>query len=335
MEKRTEEFQRNGKLEELLKEINENLDGAEKELLKVRYKEYPVILIMGAPRIGSTLTMQWFANTGEFSYPTNVMSRFYMAPIIGAKIQKLLFDSEYNFRNEIIEYSHGIDYSSANGKTKGALSPNEFWYFWRRFFAYPTNTIDYISNDELERIFDIKTFINELMGVANVFNKPIMLKGMIANYNIDFMNKILPKVIFLHLKRDPYTNVASILDARKRQLGSERMWWSFKIPELTELEQINDPISQVAGQVYYINKTVEKSLHQVSDERKLEVYYEDFCSSPGKYYSLIQEKLSQQGYHISDKNFSGEKFHLTRTEKRLDIIEAYNKFVEEKTSQKI
>ena len=140
---RRKEFQRNEKLEEFLKEINFDLEIAEKELLKKEYEDYPVVLVMGALRSGTTLLTQWLANTNEFAYPTNVLSRFYQAPIIGAKIQRLLFDREYNFRNEIRDFNQEINYSSENGKTRGALAPNEFWYFWRRFFQYEELSIDF------------------------------------------------------------------------------------------------------------------------------------------------------------------------------------------------
>ena len=90
-EKRNKEFQRNKDLENFLKEINEDLLIAEKEQLKKQMKEYPVILVVGALRSGTTLLTQWLANTKQFAYATNVLSRFYETPIIGAKIQRLLF----------------------------------------------------------------------------------------------------------------------------------------------------------------------------------------------------------------------------------------------------
>lgn len=63
------------------------------------------------------------------------MSRFYKAPIIGAKMQRLLLDPEFNFRNELTDiFSRNIGYLSENGKTQGALAPNEFWFFGGGFF---------------------------------------------------------------------------------------------------------------------------------------------------------------------------------------------------------
>ena len=128
--KRQAEFQRNENLERLLKEINSILEAAEDTILiHYRMPKYPVIFVVGAPRCGSTLVMQWLARTGKFAYPSNLLSRFYGAPYIGAKIQKLITDPEYDFNNELFDFDNEISFESNLGKTKGALEPNEFWYF--------------------------------------------------------------------------------------------------------------------------------------------------------------------------------------------------------------
>ena len=321
---REEKFKRNSSLEDFLNEINNDLSSAESNLLTKKDLEYPLIFIMGAHRSGSTLMMQWLANMGSFAYPTNMISRFYKAPIMASKIQMLLTDEQYNYRNEIRDFNSSIDFSSENGKTKGALAPNEFWYFWRRFL--PFGELDYLSTDELLEKVDIDTFKSEFSGIVDVFQKPFALKGMILNYNIDFLNKIFPKAIFIHVKRDPLTNIESALKARERQLGSINEWYSFKFPEYHELKNLS-PYEQVAGQVYYINKAVESGLKDVVDEKKMVVPYEEFCERPEKFYHELKEKLKVNGYELSEK-YNGEKrFHATRENiKDSNILKAYEKF---------
>ena len=172
-EQRMIKFQRNIFLEEILKDLNGILWNAEKELIKQGQPDFPLIFILGPHRSGSTLLMQWFANTGLFAYPTNLLSRFYNAPIIGAKIQLLLTDERYNFRDELKEFTKSkVDMSSENGKTKGVLAPNEFWYFWRRFL--PFKEFDYIATEELLKTSDITTMTAEFAGMMNVFQKPMV-----------------------------------------------------------------------------------------------------------------------------------------------------------------
>jgi hypothetical protein len=236
--------------------------------------------------------MQWLANTGLVAYPTNLLSRFYQAPIIGAKIQLLLTDPRFNFRDELGEFLQRAEYRSENGKTKGALAPNEFWYFWRRFLAEPGR--DVWSDAELKQSMDARTMLAELAGMVRVFQKPFAAKGMLFNYNIPFLDSVFDNVLFVYIKRDPVTNVASVLDARKRQMGSEAAWYSFKIPEYESLRAL-DPVSQAAGQVHYINRAISSGLTGVAEHRKLVVQYEDFCAAPSKVFSELTKILQIGG----------------------------------------
>lgn len=303
VEKRTLEFKRNPELEDLLKEVNFDLCSTERYLLQQEIQEYPVIFIMGAMRCGSTLMEQWLASTGLFAYPSNIISRFYGAPIIGSKIQKLLFDPKYNFRDEIMSFHGDISFESNNGKTKGSLEPNEFWYFWRRFL--PDDLREYTSKDLLESV-DIETFRRELWGVAQIFDKPIALKGMICNYHIPFLNTVFPKALFICIKRNLEKHTRSVLEARKRQFGTYDTWYSFLIPEYEELIQISDPEIQVRKQIECINHAIEKGLDSVPPQKKIQIEYETFCMNPPNLYFQIQRKLENQKYEI-EKKYTGIK----------------------------
>lgn len=312
-EQREGQFRRNELLEKLLVELNRDLQPSEQALIQniqdTKSMPYLLILVMGPLRSGTTLFMQWLANTRLVAYPTNLVSRFYQAPIIGAKIQLLLTDPRFNFRDELGEFVQQAEYRSENGKTKGVLAPNEFWYFWRRFLAEPER--DVWTDEELKQSMDTRTMIAELAGMMQVFQKPFAAKGMLFNYNIPFLDSVLNKVLFVHVKRDPVTNVASILDARKRQLGSETLWYSFKIPEYNELKGLN-PITQVAGQVHYINKAVETGLQKISESRKLVVEYEEFCRSPENVFTQIKQKI---GLSNTCQYYGPTNFELSREPK--------------------
>lgn len=284
---RTAAFARNLALEALLKDINTSLWPAEQATLASQGPQpFPAVFIMGPMRSGTTLFMQWLANTGLFAYPTNLLSRFYQAPVIGAKIQLLLTDPRYNFRDELNEFRQTAAYESENGKTRGVLAPNEFWYFWRRMLAEPGR--DVWTDDELRASFDTALLRAELAGLTSVFQKPFAAKGLLFNYNIPFLNSVLEKAVFIHIERDPVANVASVLDARRRQLGDVHAWYSFKIPEYEQLKDL-DPVRQVAGQVSAMNRAVARGLRQVPAGRQLTVRYEQFCADPaGVFRELVQ-----------------------------------------------
>jgi len=307
---RLEPFKRNSSLETLLSSLNDSLSCAENYTL-ANYSEeredFPLLFVMGPLRSGTTLFMQWLAKSGLAAYPTNLLSRFYGAPVIGAKIQLMLTDPRYNFRNEILDFNSPISFESENGKTNGALAPNEFWYFWRRFI--PFQELDWLPDEELFRVVDQGKLVNELRGLTQVFQKPFALKSMILNYNIPFLDAIFKKAVFVQIKRDPVSNIASILEARKRQLGSENQWYSFKIPEYPQLKNL-DAVTQSAGQLHFINAAVDKGMEKIDATRKLEVKYEEFCQNPRQVFKELVHKLKLPEGEFS---YSGpEEFKISR-----------------------
>jgi hypothetical protein len=307
---RTQAFRRNARLEDLLTTLNRLLTCSERAALKhysSEHKDYPVVFVMGPHRSGTTLFMQWLANSGAVAYPTNILSRFFGAPLIGAQIQLLLTDRRYDFRNEILDFDSVISFDSEIGKTRGALSPNEFWHFWRRFL--PFKELDWLPDDELFEVADHRNLVAELTGLTRVFGKPFALKSMILNYNIPFLDAIFADALFVQIKRDPVANVASILEARQRQLGSQRGWHSFKIREYRELKDL-DPIMQSAGQLHYINKAVTRGMADVNASRRFVVEYEEFCANPRMVFDRLIEKLR---IGVTVRKFRGPaQFRLTR-----------------------
>ncbi len=290
---RTDQFKRNKDLEGLISEINGLLGEIDKKYLpEPEDLKFPLILIHGVARSGTTLLMQWFANTECFSYPTNFLSRFYGSPYIGAKIQQLLYDIKYNFNNELYDYSNKIEYVSNLGKTSGPLAPNEFWYFWRRFFNY--GNIQILSKEQ-EKGIDTKNFISELALIETVFNKPLVMKGSITSWNIPFIASISDKILFVHIKREPVHNIRSILDARKKYFGTETPWYSFKPPEYDKIKDLS-PVEQVSGQIYFTNRAISKGLREIDQKRWLEIDYEVFCDEPGEFFKNIKNMILKNGY---------------------------------------
>ncbi|MGR9087961.1 MAG: sulfotransferase [Gammaproteobacteria bacterium] len=323
---RNSDFRRNDRLERLLHSLNDQLACAEEEALTHYAQEgdFPVVFVMGPLRSGTTLFMQWLAGSGLAAYPTNLLSRFYGAPVVGAQIQLLMTDPRFNFRNEILDFCSPVAFESENGKTRGALAPNEFWYFWRRFL--PFGELDWMPDEELVRTVDRARLVSELTTLTRVFGKPFALKGMIVNYHIPFLDALFKKALFIQIKREPVANIASILAARRRQLGNENAWYSFRIPEYPELKAL-DPVSQAAGQLYYINKAVDAGMKTVDEARKLTVQYEDFCLRPETVYRQLLGKLAGYGCHADNDYRLPERFEMARTQAdEARILEAYERF---------
>jgi hypothetical protein len=322
-----ENLRPNENLLTLLKEINEFIGPVEERILqnyKYSHPRYPVTFIVGASRCGTTLLMQWLANSGNFAYPTNLLSRFYEAPYIGAKIQLLLTSEKYNYNNELLDFSPQVPYKSSLGKTQGALSPNGFWFFWRRFL--PIHSPQHMDEAELEKI-DHEGLTAELAAFEDVFKKPIVMKGLFFVFNIPYLASLLKNSLFIYLKRQPFYNIQSLLEARIKNFGSRDQWYSVKPQQYETLKDL-DPIGQVTGQVYFTNKAIQMGINQIPSANSLVVNYEDFCQDPEGVFSQIQEKFSMLGYSPNWTYSGPEKFKstnqikLTKEESR-QIIDTY------------
>lgn len=308
---RTETFTRNDALERLLEELNVALAQSESALDVAREEQFSKLFVVGPLRSGTTLMMQWLASSGFAAYPTNMLSRFYGAPMTGAKIQQLLTDPAYNFRNEILDFNSGIAFSSENGKTRGALAPNEFWYFWRRFLPY--DDLDYRPDEDVERYGDLTGLRDELNGLANIFGRPFALKAMIMNQNLLPLNAQFSKAVFLRMSRSPTLNIQSALRARLRQTGDMRSWYSFKIREFPDLVTL-DPLQSVAGQIAATTLALEHARSEIPPEKWIDISYETLCDRPAEVYEQISAAVRAHSGAESFHAYTGpQRFDATRT----------------------
>lgn len=300
---RSQEAKRNPDLEALLTELNDALGSCSRQPSVDSSESVPKIFVFGPMRSGTTLMMQCLSQAGPFAYPTNLLSRFYKAPLVGTLIQQMLFDPRFQFRDEMaLELPEHL-FSSYNGKTSGPLSPNEFWYFWKRFIPF----VD--GRPEAPTGKQAKAFQAELNGIANKLTKPFALKAMILNEHADALYSLFPGSLFIRMVRDPVFNIQSALEARQRQFGDMETWYSFKIKAFDELKEL-DPLHAVAGQVHAINQAIELGFANIPDTHQLTVPYEAFCDTPGTYLKGIAEKIQE---HVDPDHWRElpEKFKTT------------------------
>lgn len=283
---------RNAALERLIQETNDILEPAELALGGRSDTRFPLVLVIGAPRSGTTLTMQWLASSGVFAYPSNLMARFSRAPAIGARIQLLLTDPRFAFGEELTDLAATPEFGSVLGKTRGSLSPNEFWFFWRRFLA--CHEIRHLSQDELAAT-KIAALRSELAAIESVFDKPLAMKGMMLQYNLVEFARMLPQALFLHVERDGLHAAQSLIEAREFYYGSRECWYSAKPKEYEELKAL-PALSQVAGQVYYTAREIERSLARLPPARSLRIEYERLCDRPSEVWQDLVSKLEALGF---------------------------------------
>lgn len=289
---RQADFRRNEDLERLLQELNGMLaPAAAARPGRPTAPRHPTVLIMGSARSGTTLMLQWLAASGLFAYPSNLIARFYGAPYVGGLIQRMLCDPALGFRDEFAEvrpYDYSAAFRSDLGKTSGLTAPNVFWYFWRQHFRF----------DEYSRLADgdadPAAFRAGLADLEAALRRPVVMKGMIANWEIPRLDAILDRVVFLYVRRNPVYVAQSVLQSRERFFGDRRRWWSFKLPEYPRLAAL-PPLEQVAGQVCLTQRAVEEGLSRVAPSRQLSVDYEAFCRDPAAVHRALVARMAEQG----------------------------------------
>jgi hypothetical protein len=289
---RTGSMRRNEALEGLLAELNAALAAADARLEVDVAERLPKVFVVGPLRSGTTLLMQWLARTGLVAWPTNLLSRFYGAPWTGAKIQQLLTDPAYDFRGELALFPADVDFRSENGKTVGALAPNEFWYFWRRHL--PALAEGWQSSADLERDGNTAALRDEINGLANLFGRPFALKAMILNQNLDLLARLFARPVFAWVRRDPVFNMQSALQARVRQYGTMERWYSFELRESPRLREL-DPLHAVAGQIFATQAYLSRATAAMPEANVLPVDYEAFCADPRRTYDALVAKLQAHG----------------------------------------
>ena len=97
----------------------------------------------------------------------------------------------------------------------------------------------------------------------------------------------------------------SILNSREKYYGTQNVWWSVKPKEYEQLKDM-DLYHQIAGQVYFTDKKIEKGLQHVSVGDQLTIEYESLCENPKAVYKRIVEKYAVLGCDL-DHEYNGPK----------------------------
>jgi hypothetical protein len=300
---KTKDFKPNDSLDALLDELKILLLPIQKTIQKDYTKpKWPVGLIVGNPRSGTTLFLQWLASLGTFSYPSNILTRFSYAPYIGGLVQNLLFDATYDFHGEFADIQSGVNYKSNLGKSKGALATNEFQHYFRNFL--PSFVPRHLEIEELS-VIDYSGLRSSLASIEAALRRPFITKGVLLQYNLDAFTEEIPELFIFYIKRDPLFNMQSLLLARDKYYGDRNIWWSVQPKEYGQLIK-TDIYHQVAGQVFFTDQAIQKQLTKKSSEQVLTVEYEEFCNNPESYYQAICDRYKYLNYTI-DCDYNGPK----------------------------
>lgn len=281
-------FARNTDLEVLLARINGYLRQAELAQPEPPPLQHPVILLVGAPRSGTTLFMQWLQSTGRIAVPTNLISRFYAAPAFGVMLRQLLFDPRYRYRGELDLAGAGErEFESELGKSRGPLGHNGFFFFWREFF--PLGESRRLADAEIPGV-DVGAMRRACARFAAATELPLAMKAYLVQYHLRLLEQALDRVLFVHITRDPTAVMSSLLQVRRSLCGDEDHWWGCRPPGI-EAVAYADPALQVAGQVALTDQSIRAELGAIPAHKQFAVRYEELCETPADVWRRLRERI--------------------------------------------
>lgn len=276
---RSARFAKDTAEEERIAQMNVMLEPAQAELEKGLVEpKLPVVMVIGAPRSGTTLTGQILAACGSFGYISNFVARFWRAPAVGTRIERSLS----------LWKGAEIDFASSHGVTRGWSNSHEFGYFWSSFFDRGQET-HRLSKDELGQI-DAAHLRRAIASIEAEHGLPLVFKNNSwCTLQADYLAKLLPTAIFVVCRRNPLYVAQSFLKTRRERYGDERMWWSVR-PSTYQSILAHPPHHQVVFQALEIEREMNELLEAVSPQRIVDARYERVCAEPMAFVDEVERK---------------------------------------------
>jgi hypothetical protein len=274
--------------DEALESLNELLASVEAELeAQVVAPDLPLVFVLGPPRSGSTLVSQILAASGGYGFISNFAARFWRAPALGVRLERTLRPWEdvgqTNFR-------------STRGRTAQWNEPNEFGYFWSRWFDCGQNTHK-LGAAELA-LLDLPALRRALGAIEREWCRPLMFKNNTwFTFQADWLAHSFPRSVFVACERDLSFVAQSLLLSRLDKYGDARRWWSVRPPSYDAIKDL-PPIEQVARQAVGIDVEMRRATAAIAPERVVWASYGRVCADPRGLLSDVVEHCRQQGARI-------------------------------------
>lgn len=196
------------------------------------------LLVVGAPRSGTTFVTQMLTYALNVAYFSNLHHGMYGRPDLVERLFRFIPEGPPRFDSDL-------------GFVRGVRGHSEAHRFWYRFFpSTPQHqrTMSAIAADRLRRDLD---------AVAVASDRPVVLKNNVNAVRLEPLLAALPDSRVLVVTRETESVVESILRARERVHGDEARWWSVEPPGIERLRTAT-PRQQVRGQVELILEEIDR-----------------------------------------------------------------------------
>ncbi len=232
------------------------------------------MLVVGAPRSGTTLVYQTLARYMDVSYVTNLMSMFPKSPISGSQLFKWL------------PKRRSADFQNYYGQTAGLDGPNDGFSLWNQWLGEDR----YVPRTDLTESEQHQ--IRQFFGAwATAFGKPFLNKNNRNTGCLDLLSRVLPQASFIVVRRNPLLVAQSLITAREQVQGDKSLGWGLH-SHSSDVKQ--DPlryVDDVCDQIIEIERQLDEQIRHIPKNRLIEITYEGFCEDPASALQWIGRQI--------------------------------------------
>lgn len=314
---RIEKYEKSQILEQTLISMNEKLAELEDSAIQ-SFKDSgkPIVFIVGAQRSGTTLLIQLLLRNFVFSYTNNFVARFWDSPYLGS----VLFNS-LNVLEDQKDW-----FNSDLGYTKGLQGPHEFGYFWKKYF--PEFSYETVSEDQE---FDLERLKKTIIAIQSLNDSAFLVKNLtICSFQIEKLKQVFPNSFFVYIDRDVRNVMRSTYKSRIKLFDSENEWFGLRPVEYNELKKL--PVfEQIAGQIKYTKKHIEKDLDLLPLGSYCKINYENLVENTGEVLEFISSVftnigISQRNPELIVPDLKEHNNNNLSSENKVLLEEAYQKY---------
>jgi hypothetical protein len=250
---------------------------------------HPPILIIGAPRSGSTLLYQAAVQRFDVAYISNRHCRFHGAPSLVERRRGRV--------------RHPATYSSHHGFERGATAPSECGPYWYRFFPHSPHHVPLAAADPVA----LARLRRSMARFTEAAGRPLVFKNLYCSLRLEPIARALPEALFVVMHRDQIENARSILAGRMRRSGDYSTWWSAEPPGIEEIRRL-PPVRQVIEQLRAIDRTVVEARAGIGEGRFLDVGYARLCDEPRAVMAELAAFVAGHGTILAERDEISARF---------------------------
>jgi hypothetical protein len=248
----------------LARPIDLLLQGREKRLLKESGTgNVPMILVVGAPRSGTTLVYQTLARYLDVSYVSNLTSLFPHSPLSGTRMFRWL------------PQTRSADFRNFYGQTAHLNGPNDGFCLWNRWLGKDR----YVPRTELSEL-EQQSIQGFFQAWHRQFGKPFLNKNNRNTGCLDLLSRLFPDATFVVVRRNPVLVAQSLIKAREQVQGDKSVGWGLHSQSSDTDRDRLSYVDDVCAQILQIEEQLDEQLSQIPKSRLIEFTYEGFCEDP-------------------------------------------------------